>query len=234
MLDIRELVIGRPIRMNHNHRFTSVPVIHQESSATHSFYVAYYTMLIAEDLTTSFGCELDYRKMFVASIVHDNDEAITGDILRRMKYSVPGLKKILNDYSFSVMQSMSKVLGVDIHQQWLDAKDSSVEGRIVMLADLLSVINFVYTEVMLGNKFAEYIVDELRHTMTLTLKTLDSKACSTDHEKSAIERLKSYTCKAIGILNSLPSRDAHDFLIFPDEEVSLTTPFQDEQPPSTT
>ena len=154
---IREWSTGPWLRLAHIDRYSSIPVLKKESVAEHSFFTALYAYVLA--LQTG----ANVNDVLARAVVHDLDEALTGDFIRPFKYSSPDLKKILHE---SVDYALTRALagysiGHIIKLKWCKAKDDSLEGQIVHLADLWSVVVYARREYILGNNFARSILDEV-------------------------------------------------------------------------
>jgi len=128
--------------------------------AEHSFFVAYYALMIAKwcDIQqTARLCPLDYKKLLTRGLLHDIDEATTGDIPRTFKYSNAKLKQLLNTVAEHGVENLadrlwpSSPVSLAISEEWKTAKDDSLEGRILEFADFLSVLSFLYEEIRASN-----------------------------------------------------------------------------------
>lgn len=161
-VNIAELLSGSIHRMSHVFRYSSVPVIRRENVAEHTFYVAMYAYLIAQDLIQQ-GYEVDLGVLLSRTLVHDLDESMTGDFLRYVKYGHPDLKKALDEVSMSMIDKMTTSLrtgGSAVKKSWSEAKADDIEGHIVQIVDLARVITYVWEEIQTGNRHVKRILPE--------------------------------------------------------------------------
>lgn len=158
-LDFAAMMAGKHHRLSHVYRYSSIPALRRENVAEHSWYVAFYSFLIAQDLI-SRGQPVDLGKLLSRAIVHDLDESMTGDFLRVVKYSHPGLKSALDEVSVSMMNAISDDLKVGITDTWASAKADDIEGMIVEVVDLARVLSYVVEEIKSGNEHMRPIIGE--------------------------------------------------------------------------
>lgn len=149
-LNMRELLNGASLNLVYTFRYSTVRVHRRENIAEHSWFVVFYCWAIAQDLE-AHGVAIDWRKLLVEGTVHDLDEAFTGDFLRQVKYSVPGLKRALDEAAEVQMVRMEHRLGVPIVAPWRSAKKEGVEAHICKLADFMSVASYMLDEITMGN-----------------------------------------------------------------------------------
>ncbi len=178
-LKLTEMLSGESNKLRYVKRFGTCHVIHKESVAEHCFYVNFYAFLIAETLVAQ-DVEVDFRKLSGRALLHDLDEARTGDFNRPFKYSSPALKEAL-DISAEVAftQVIWPMVGSGLPptaqaerlvDYWKNSKAADVEGCIVALADFLSVLSYMLQEI----KIANGTMMEQRDTMVAYLKTFDA------------------------------------------------------------
>lgn len=162
MLSIKELLIGMPVRLRYVDRFSTCRVMKKESVAEHSFYVAFYCLTIAKWCETSAikrQPTINLGKLLTKALFHDIDEAATGDVPRFFKYSDPKLKEHLDEVALKgVEQIAAKLWGKDmlgvveeIELCWKNAKDNTLEGKILEFADFLSVLSYAAEEIRSSN-----------------------------------------------------------------------------------
>lgn len=175
MLNIKQLLVGHPIRLRYVQRYSTCRVLAPESVAEHSFFVAFYALAIIDwcrefyrhNLHQSPMYELDALKILRRCILHDLDEAATGDIPRMFKYSDSRLKTLLDDMAAQGFQRViNEVMTIteiqmDWLQTWKESKDNSINGRIVEFADYLSVIAFTSEEIRSSNFTVQEHVEAL-------------------------------------------------------------------------
>ncbi len=163
-MDLFEAMNGTTRRLSHVLRYSSLPVQRSENVAEHSFYVAFYGYLIAldiEPMSHNGRKKVDPYMVMEKAMLHDFSEAISGDIIRSFKHGTPGLKEIIDqadDVNMAKIADKYGVSGPYIHTMWKLAKDGSLEGKIVMFADFLSMIAYCREEHLLGNKHLDHVL----------------------------------------------------------------------------
>lgn len=130
-------------------RFSTHHTNRPETVAEHSFYVVYYSWKIAKDFEKE-GTKINFRKLFEKALLHDMEEAYTGDIIRHAK--TDEIKRGLRAVS-------KKVLPKEIYDIWVDSKDDSIEGQIVSFVDLYEVLIYVLEEIKGGNRHIINVFD---------------------------------------------------------------------------
>lgn len=175
-LDIKYVLTGTPIRMRYVNRWSTSRVAFPENVAEHSYFVCLYAMLVARWYCNEQGGLGDtHDEAFVGlvlqrAVLHDIEEARTGDIHRPFKYSDPRLRDAMKlASSVAAEQTLRPIAPGDRNEQnallhlWGMSKDSKLAGRIVSFADYLCVLAFIKQE---GRDVVE----------TLCLETLPSHA----------------------------------------------------------
>lgn len=176
-LDIRELLRGDPIRLRYTWRYSTCRVNHRESVAEHSYYVALYAGVIA-DWYENFHLEniddgtlptIDWKTLSLRAVFHDIDEAVSGDMPRNFKHRDSRLHALLEEAAGVGVEATTKKLFKDesrareFFRYWMNAKGNGIEGRIIALADFLSVLSYVTQEYESGNRNAHEHIDCLRN-----------------------------------------------------------------------
>ena len=162
-LNVREMLVGDVSRLELIKRFSTSHVVHHQSVAEHSYFVALYAMFIAE--WAWWNCQEDNELPITYSvlvggvlqraIVHDIEESRTGDIPRPFKHSSQILTATIDKYAAAeVKPILEKIYHNQYHHfmdTWRKAKDATMEGRIVALADFMSVLAYMMRELSLYN-----------------------------------------------------------------------------------
>ncbi|MFA7142716.1 MAG: YfbR-like 5'-deoxynucleotidase [Candidatus Dojkabacteria bacterium] len=138
------------------HRCATMPVQRPENVLEHSAMVGIISFLLAADIP-----EADPYVAAAKGLFHDYEEAITGDICRDFKYLDPEFRKALAKVEpaaiFSIAKRLpTKKLLLYFYDTWHDAKDDSIEGRIVSIADSIAMMVYIYEEVLRGNTWLIY------------------------------------------------------------------------------
>lgn len=165
-LKMKELLCGKLTRIRNVIRFSNSTRIKDESVAEHSYFAAYYALILAKMLEASTGVKIDYGTLLTRVLLHDLDEAISGDFVRHFKYVDPELHKKLDEASGELMKKEA-FTGIftakfvcedefkttdDLYMNWKSAKNDDAEGDIVAFADFLSVLSYVMNEIDCGNR----------------------------------------------------------------------------------
>lgn len=162
LLDINEALNGTLRRMHHVRRYSSVPAIHPENVAEHSWQVAMLCYLIGRDLEVR-GITVIWGDLLQKAILHDVSETMSGDIIRSYKHGSHEIRKATQDADYENMVKVTEKLGFEdvaggMLDQWLTSKNSMLEGQIVALADLLCVVSYCAAEKRLGNDEVDFIM----------------------------------------------------------------------------
>lgn len=158
MLSIAALLTGRMRRVIHTMRFSGLPRLRPETVAEHSYITTHYALCIALDMMQK-NWDVDIGVLLARAIVHDVDEAITADLPRPIKYSSTSFYSEWLRLSTDAMGKLCHELGVDFTELWSQAKDNTLEGQILALADLMAVDGYLLEELELGNKFAVPVLE---------------------------------------------------------------------------
>jgi len=154
-LDLFGLLVGAPIRLRYVRRFSTCRTGWPESVAEHSFYTSIYAMILAQ-MAEGPDHQVDMAELLQKALLHDFEEAVTGDINRPFKISHDDLKHAIDGAAFLAFDRvwvgiLPDWLARHLADRWTKAKDKSVEGRIVAFADFLSVLSYVVSEVRSSN-----------------------------------------------------------------------------------
>lgn len=164
---------GQLNRSRYVERYAGVPHLHPENIAEHSYYVAIYSFLLCHELyfVDSEYDPIDLGVVLKRALLHDIEECVTGDVLRSVKHDNPAIKKAFHDTGYKLLDGLVReILGPGsegsslpaiIIDTWASAKDNSIEGHIVSLADLLAVVGYASGESTLGNRYARRIQREI-------------------------------------------------------------------------
>jgi len=181
ILNMKEMLVGMATRLRYVDRFSTCRVIKKESVAEHSFYVAFYSLMIA------WWCEaqhnlapLNLTELITKALLHDIDEAATGDIPRFFKYSDASLKEHLDAVAAQGVAIIAKKLWTDpgtiveFGFNWREAKCETPEGRILEFADFLSVLSYAAEEIRSSNfTMREHLQSMIEYYQKFTTKDFD-------------------------------------------------------------
>jgi len=173
------MLIGMPTRLRYVNRFSTCRVIKQESVAEHCFFVALYSLIISKWVADNCKnlAPLNVQEILARALLHDLDEAATGDVPRFFKYSDPALKTHLDEVAAEGVYQIAKKLWDNagaigwIVFSWRAAKNDTPEGRILEFADFLSVLSYSWEEVRQSNIIMkEHLTDMVGYYQRFTTK----------------------------------------------------------------
>lgn len=160
-MNLRDMLTGDVNRLRYITRYSTSLVLHRENVAEHSYYVTLYAMFLCRWVKVNLkGGMLPDEELAVLRrcLLHDLDEARTGDFQRPFKYRRPKLKKLMEDAAEEEFrEAIESIFPEDgayvghLCMSWAGAKDDSRAGLIVAFADYLSVISHLYAEVSCAN-----------------------------------------------------------------------------------
>lgn len=133
-------------------RWSQIHCAREESSLEHTAAVALIAMKIGSD------CPFDVNvaELLTRALLHDMEETITGDIMTPIKYHhelVDSVKRMEREAA----EEVSPVFGSWAFYYWDHAKDDTIEGQIIRIADKAAVVYKYRQEVALGNtSFLQY------------------------------------------------------------------------------
>ena len=156
-LDLKALLVGDVNKLRYVRRFSTALVHHQENVAEHSYYVVAYTYFIGT-WAQRRGAKLDMGEAMLRAMIHDMDEAKTGDFVRPFKHSDAVLKDTLEVHAklqfYGLMHGLypqDEETPTVLTKLWATAKDKTREGCLVALADYLAVLAHMWQELYCGN-----------------------------------------------------------------------------------
>lgn len=131
-------------------RCGTIPALHQQNVAEHSFYVA----LIAMDMAQSYEGYVDTGELLRKALLHDAEEAFTGDIPHHVKRVSSTIKKSFKECGEFFVERyfpswVRRLIGT--------SKSQFPEGDLVVVADYVELYLYCAEERTLGNRRSEYI-----------------------------------------------------------------------------
>ena len=146
----------------HIKRYHTTPMFAQESVAEHSHFVAMITRIICYALEQA-GQPVDTLRAVDLAMIHDYEEAISGDIISTFKHSEPELTDLLERLTDKAIDQVFETLPADLAGYYIDLwrghNAGSVEGEIVSVADKLAGLAFSHEQLRMGNQFMEPIYE---------------------------------------------------------------------------
>jgi 5'-deoxynucleotidase YfbR-like HD superfamily hydrolase len=153
-MDWKALLSDGPVRLRYVQRYSNCRRVHFESVAEHSYYVVMYATLLAKGLDG-----IDHQSLYEGCVYHDFEELASGDVLRTLKkFTVDLNERIDHASDVLLMEVLTPMMPNHVLSWIFQNKDkkkrdrSSVEGRIIFLADYLSVVSYLYQEHLAGNR----------------------------------------------------------------------------------
>lgn len=176
MLDRTEEFIDKVINdqlflMNSVHRQSTMMTIKAENIAQHSFFVAYYALKISKLLKLS---EEKQSKIAVQALVHDIPESLSSDIPSNIKHKVNELKETLDKIEDTIIDEYFQEIKNEFSTFKKNEEEKNLEGTIIKLADVISLIQFLNNEIVLGNsdKNVQQAIERARNKIENCLKRL--------------------------------------------------------------
>lgn len=125
-------------------------------------------------------------------LIHDIDETLTGDFTRLVKYSSKTCHDALEAVAESVVSEISKDVDKSdyILNIWKDSKNDTIEGYILKLCDMFSVIKKISKEVdFLGNNNFLKVAIEVRSYIDDLKQTIPSYLFYSEYTENYIKSL---------------------------------------------
>lgn len=124
----------------------------EESVLEHTAVVAIIAMAIGSEVGA------DMVKVLERALLHDVEETITGDIPNPTKYHNPSITAEIKKFETVAAKEVAyHYFGEWAFRVWSEAKDDSLEGEIIKIADAGAVVIKIQQEKALGNlAFNEY------------------------------------------------------------------------------
>jgi putative hydrolase of HD superfamily len=174
LLDIRSLMtVGR---------FSVYKCHFREDVAQHSYFTALYAMVLA-DLERRAGTAVDVERLMRMAVLHDAEEARTGDIHHPFKHQDIAFAETLDSRAFEWFGALLGGLPEDTAREYIGLRRSvrdasSTEANILKAADKIEALLWAYEEYLLGNVhvrkalIVEDIISKLEPIQFTTVKAL--------------------------------------------------------------
>jgi len=175
MLSIRSLMtVGR---------FSVYKCHFREDVAQHSYFTALYAMVLA-DLERRKGMKVNSERLLRMALLHDAEEARTGDIHHPFKHQDAAFAEKLDNRAFEWFEGLMKGLPEETAHEYVllrrSSRDGSTEAEILKAADKVEAVLWAYEEYLLGNVhvrkalIVEDILSKLDQINLPSVKTLVS------------------------------------------------------------
>jgi len=143
-----------------------------------SFHIKTESVAEHQNFVTLFVIELHsyYRfnleKAMIMAATHDLSETVITDIPHNVKRRFP---EIANEIKKAEHKVVSKDFGLTIYNHFEELEEGqTVEAKIVMLADVLSCLQYSESEILLGNTgYMKIVYDESIERINMITKELE-------------------------------------------------------------
>ena len=167
-------------------RFSVYKCHFREDVAQHSYLTALYAMILA-DLEQRRGTKVDVEKLLRMALLHDAEEASTGDIHHPFKHQDAQFTESIDERAMqwfhNLMQGLPNDLGDDYVQLRKASGDmNTTEAVILKAADKLEALLWAYEEYLLGNEHvrrAQIVEDILSKLDRIELHSVKSVVSET-------------------------------------------------------
>jgi 5'-deoxynucleotidase YfbR-like HD superfamily hydrolase len=135
-------------------RFSVYKCHFREDVAQHSYFAALYAMVLA-DLERKLGTAVDVEKLMRMALLHDAEEARTGDVHHPFKHQDIAFTEMLDNRALEWFASLLGSLPPDMAQRYIGLRkaerEASIEADILKAADKIEALLWAYEEYLLGN-----------------------------------------------------------------------------------
>jgi len=137
----------RSYSLEHTKRYSMKPVVHPESVATHSYFVALGVLMMSKDY--EFNVDLALK----IAICHDLAEMEVSDVNHLVKKNFPAVAIALQEAEEQIVENFPDQVKEYCHRY----HDESPEALVVHYSDALQCLQYADNEIKMGNK--GYMVD---------------------------------------------------------------------------
>lgn len=166
-------------------RFSVYKCHFREDVAQHSYYTAVYAMILA-DLERGKGTKVDVEKLLRMALLHDAEEARTGDIHHPFKHQDAPFAETLDNRALEWFENLMGGLPENLAQDYIRLRRASREvsaneASILKASDKIEALLWAYEEYLLGNVhvrralIVEDILSKLDLIQLATVKALVSE-----------------------------------------------------------
>ncbi len=166
-------------------RFSVYKCHFREDVAQHSFFTALYAMVLA-DLEREKGTRIDMERLLRMALLHDAEEARTGDIHHPFKHQDAPFAETLDNRALEWFENLMGGLPENLAHQYIQLRKASkeistAEASILKASDKIEALLWAYEEYLLGNVhvrkalIVEDILGKLDQIQLTSVKTLVSE-----------------------------------------------------------
>ncbi|CEG11332.1 putative Metal-dependent phosphohydrolase [groundwater metagenome] len=146
--------------------FCGIKLNEVENVAEHTLDTAIISMLLT-DLFRKNGFEIDGEKILRSALIHDVEESVLTDIPYPCKKYLPDLSKAKEEIAKEIF-SRANIKDIDMKYKylelWKEKKKGTVEGDIIEISDLLSMI-YEHAELRRRHIKTEELAQHLRNCL---------------------------------------------------------------------
>jgi 5'-deoxynucleotidase YfbR-like HD superfamily hydrolase len=138
--------------------------------------------MVLADLERKVGTTVDVERLMRMAVLHDAEEARTGDIHHPFKHQNPAFANSLDSRAFEWFEGLLGGLPQDTAHEYVAlrkaARDSSTEANLLKAADKVEALLWAYEEYLLGNVqvrkalIVEDITSKLEQIQLATVRSL--------------------------------------------------------------
>ncbi len=128
----------------------------REDVAQHSYFTALYAMILA-DLEIRNGNQVDVERLLRMALLHDAEEARTGDIHHPFKHQDTSFAGVLDARAMEWFENLMGGLPEELAHEYVKIRKATAdmentESSIVKAADKIEALLWAYEEYSLGNE----------------------------------------------------------------------------------
>lgn len=169
-MGLNEFILG----LNSLEKITRAPGFFkytEHTVAAHSYRVASISQVLA-DVEESKGVTIDWKSLYEKSLNHDYTERFIGDIKTPVKYASSELRGMLQTVEEKMTEEfITQEIPLefqDIYRRRLfEAKDESVEGELLAIADKVDLLYESFEEIVKSNPEEVYMAMFIESVQTI-------------------------------------------------------------------
>lgn len=136
-------------------RFSVYKCHFREDVAQHSYYTALYAMVLA-DLEREKGASINTERLLRMTLLHDAEEARTGDIHHPFKHQDTSFAETLDERALEWFEHLMGGLPANLAHDYIRLRRAShdmgtIEANILKASDKIEALLWAYEEYLLGN-----------------------------------------------------------------------------------
>ena len=137
--EFKKLITNPLLNIMNVKRFSNMPFIHNDTDCTHSFRMQLMCVILFQDNPL-----VNLEKLTHKVLLHDINEAGAGDVISPIKHCSPEVNAAIEEKSNDILRSWG--VNETTLNNIINAKDYSIEGRIISILDILDAYHSLYSE----------------------------------------------------------------------------------------